>query len=89
MQYIKNFDAIPVHCSVLQALVSHVLPKEEQSLPPLRGAGELQYRVLECIPPPQETEHEPNALHCPYPPFTLSKFSKAVFQLRKIAAICV
>lgn len=60
----------PGQASGLQLLVSMFPPIEEQSEPPLRGTGLVQFLVLTWVPPPQVTGQEDHWVHSSYPPAT-------------------
>ena len=67
------FYAIPFtpgHACGLHTLDSRFPPIAEQSVPPLRGTGLVQFRVLTWLPPPQDAEQVDQPLHSLYPPGT-------------------
>ena len=55
--------------SALHSLVSTGF--SEQDLPPYIGMGFVQLRVLDVIPPPQDSEHSVQFVHEVKPPFTI------------------
>lgn len=65
---------------LLQAFDSIAAPRpmEEQSLPPLDGAGLVQERYLCISPPPHVTSQSDQSLHGVYPPFSANNSNRTL-----------